>query len=445
MTMRIAQINDNQANTAQWDERALPRRLTQSIALAESPMPNLLLNGVALIGVMLAAFLIWSSITPIEEIAVASGQVVPSGYVQSVQHLEGGIVKQILVLDGQLVEKGQVLMRLDDTAAGADLGQMLARQKALKLQTSRLKKFSGATDASELTENEQQILTSMNEARDSQRGVLRDQISQKEKELQGLAATKSTINRNVALMQKENEIRQGLAEKGYGSRLMALTSERELNQMRGQLAETKNQENRARDAIREAQGRLQSLNADLKQQAMKSLGDVDAELSEVNQSLEKLQNTASRTEITAPVRGLIKGLAVHTVGAVAEQGKVLMEIVPVDEEMIVEAMVQPSDIGHITQGQAVKIKVSSYDYSRYGSTRGHLESVSATSFQTQDSQSFYKARIRLDKSFVGADPKRNAILPGMTVEADIVTGEKTVMRYLLKPIQVAMSGGFHER
>jgi HlyD family secretion protein/adhesin transport system membrane fusion protein len=149
--------------------------------------------------------------------------------------------------------------------------------------------------------------------------------------------------------------------------------------------------------------------------------------------------------LTAPVKGIIKGITVHTLGAVVESGEVLMEVVPVDEELIVEAMVLPNDIGNVHEGQKVEIKVSAFDFSRYGSVSGILKNVSASTFQNKDGNSFYKARISLAQNYVGKDNKHNLILPGMTVQANIITGQKTILQYLLKPIQNATEGAFHER
>lgn len=426
-------------------ESKLPKHLTQSIALEESSLPNVLHMGIMLIGATLTLFLLWAALTLVEEVASAVGEVIPSGHVQTVQHLEGGIAKEILVRDGDLVEKDQPLLKLDDTSTGADVGQIRAREKALALQAERLRRFTGnSVQRGELTEEENAILQSMEEAREGQRRVLQEQLAQKENLLQGLIGARFTLEQNVALMEKENEIKQTVAKKGYGSRLTALTSERELNGMKGRLQEASSQVQQAQDAIREAQSRLTSLKADLKQESMKNLGLVEAELAQVRKNLEKLEGTAGRTIITSPVRGVVKGFTIHTIGAVVESGKVLLEIVPVDSKIIVEAMVLPNDIGHLRPGQRVKVRVSAYEFSRYGSVPGTLENISATTFQTQDRHAFYRVRVKLDQTYVGNDPSRNLILPGMTVQADIVTGERSVLQYLLKPMYVASETAFRE-
>jgi len=451
MTHAILQANQNDgvmpAFRRFFNNDDTPRELTQSIALEEASVPNVLRTGVSVVGVLMVAFFLWAGIAKVEEIAVASGQVIPSGYIQSIQHLEGGIIRQIMVEEGQVVEKGQPLLKLDDTAANADLGQMLARHQSLQAQAARLQSFVNGTvnDTGKMTPEETAILASMQQARASQLNVINDQITQKQKELGALSATHSALEKNVGLLAKENSMYETMAAQGYGSKLMAMTSERELNQMRGQINENASQQRAAQAAIREAESRKVSLDADLKQEAMKNLGQVQAELAELDKSLNKLQGTANRTVITSPVRGIVKGLAVHTIGAVAEPGKVLMEIVPMDEKMVVEAMVSPSDIGNLRPGQDAKVKISAFDFSRYGSVHGRLESISASTFQAKEGENFYKVKIGLDQNYIGRDPSHNQITPGMMVQADIISGDKTILQYLLKPIHLAASTALHER
>lgn len=424
------------------------RRLTQSIALEESPVPGVLRTCVTVIGALIAGFIVWSYIAEIDEVASAPGQIIPSGYIQNVQHLEGGIVRDIQVREGDLVQAGQPLMKLDATGAESDLGQMKARQKSLQLQAERLKSFaaSGGENIPEsLSLEERAILASMVDARANQQKVLRDQIAQKQKELQSIISNRDALKKNVALMEKEHQITKEMSEKGATSKMDVMTSERELNALRGQYGSITNQEKQARDAISEFESRLSALDSDLRQDAMKTLGQVQAQLDEVHNAVTKLESTAQRTTITAPVSGIVKGLAVHTIGAVVEPGKVLMEIVPISGDLLVEALVSPADVGNLKVGQPVKVKVSAFDSSRFGSTPGKLKGVSASTFQNEQGKTFYRAHITLDQHHVGNDPARNLILPGMTVQAEIVTGEKTVLDYLLRPLHMVTQTAFRER
>lgn len=423
-----------------------PRRLTQSIALEESPVPGLLRTAVTVLSGLMALFIGWSAFASVEEVASAPGQIVPSGYIQDIQHLDGGVVREILVREGDMVERGQALLKLDATSADADLGQMKARQTALQLQVARLRQFAeGKGDAKGLSGDEKAILASMVEARRRQQDVLRDQLAGKQKELQANMANRDALQKNVALMQQEYQISQQMAAKGSGSKIDAMSAERQLNALQGQYNQAVNQVNQSHDAVSEMASRLQSLDADLNQEAMKNLGTAQAQLDEVDKQITKLQSAASRAVIAAPVRGIVKGLAVHTIGAVVEPGKVLMEIVPVNEELEVEALVSPSDIGNLKTGEPVKVKVSAFDASRYGSVPGTLQSISASTFQNEQGMTFYRARIRLARNYVGNDPSRNLILPGMTVQTEIITGDKTVLAYMLKPLNTAAQGALHER
>lgn len=420
-------------------------RISQSIALEEPSLPRLMHFSILLIGSLIALFVVWANFSIVEEVTVATGEVAPSGYIQDIQHPDGGVVREILIQDGDLVKAGQQLMRLDATNANADLGQMRARQTALSLQAARLRSYTGNHTAQQLPPEEQAILSSMEDARANQRNVVLDQILQKEKELAGLTASRAALQKNVALKQKEYSIYKSTQERGSSSQLMVLTSEQELNQLQGQLADTVSQENRARAAISEARNRLQSVDSDLKQDAMKTLGQVEAELAEINKSIARQEGAAERTTLAAPVNGVVKGLAVHTLGAVIAPGNVVMQIVPVDDEMIVEAMVPPGDIGNIKPGEKAKVKVATFDSSRFGHIDGKVTKISASTFQDEDGNSFYKARIKLDRNYVGNDPRKNKVMPGMTVQADIITGERTILEYLLKPIKNAADSAFHER
>ncbi len=435
---------------ANWlDNDDTPRALSQSIALEESHVPGILQTSIGLITGFMGIFLFWASLSPVEEVATASGQIIPSGYIQNIQHLDGGIIQDIMVEDGQLVEKGQPLLKLDATNAEADLGQMKSRQTTLRLQAERLRSFATGNLSNSknhtLTAEELEILRSMEESRATQQDVLRDQLAQREKELEGIKSTRAMLEKNVVLMKREYDINRRMTARGSGSQIQEMTSERELNALRGQLSETMSQEKRAYDGINEARNRLQSLDAGLKEEAMKTLGQVEGELAETTKSIAKLENTSQRTTITSPVRGLVKGLNVHTIGSVVEPGRVLMEIVPVEEELMVEALISPADIGNLEKGQEVKVKVSAYDFARYGNISGEIDKISASTFQSEDGQSFYKAKVKLSRNYVGTNIGKNQILPGMTVQADIVTGKKTVLEYLLKPIHQATQNAFQEK
>lgn len=437
-----------------FKEKTMPHQdtssaLTRSLALDELPPPYLYLGGSVIIGACLALFILWSAVTPVDEVASASGQVIPNGHVQMVQHLEGGIVRKILVTDGQQVEVGQILVILDPIHARTDLDRLKSRQNALQLQAERLRQFANEahyrpTSSKDLTDNERVILNSMEEARQKQKDVLHDQIAQKHKEITGIRAMRMTLNKNKTLVEQEHAMHAEMARNGVGSQLTAMTSRRELNQITGQVQELGSQEARAQDAVRELQSRLQAVDADLKQDTMKNLGLIEAELDDIHKSMMRAQDTLKRTQVVSPVRGIVKGLTLYTEGGVVEPGKSLMEVVPVEKELLIEAMLPPSEIGNVREGQPVKVKISAYDFSRFGNIEGWLDGISASTFQGEEGQTFYKVKIRLERNYVGNNPERHVIVPGMQAQVDIVTGDKTILQYLLKPVRVAMDKAFSE-
>ncbi len=404
-------------------------------------------KSVVITGSLMLAFLVWGHFTVFDESISASGQLLPAGHVQSVQHLEGGTISEIYVEDGELVDKGQQLLRLNGNSAQADLAQMHSRQDSLKAELSRLKTFSSPQTAGSplsLTDDEKAILTSMEQSRDRQRAVLDMQISQKKKEFLSLSLTKTMMNKNLHLLKHENGIKMSLAAKGFGSQLMAITSQRELNEAEAKFNDIVSMEARAQDALEEAKRKRQALDADLLQQAMKRYGEIQAQLAELSSSLTKLEDAAARTIITSPVRGYIKGLGVHTLGGVVEAGKLLLEIVPINTPLQLEAIIEPQDIARVHEGEKVKIKVSAYDYARYGYATGHVSNVSASTFQTAEGRAFYKTKIALDQPYIGNADSGARLSAGMTVDASIITGEKTVLQYLLKPVYTLSEGAFRE-
>lgn len=285
----------------------------------------------------------------------------------------------------------------------------------------------------------------MESARSKKRIVLEDKIAQHTQEMKRLKDNIVNQRENVRIIEKENAIRQDLVQKGISSQIVALESQRRLNEARGELKTSQNRVKEAEKQIAESRSRLESLDADLHEAALKELGQVETELAEIDETQSKMRLNLDRMEIRAPTRGLVKGLSTHTIGGVVGSGQLLMEIVPMRQELFVEAKIQPKDVGHIEIGQNVKVKVSSFDFARYGAVEGTITQISPATYSDEEGEVYYKGRISLTKHYVGDDPKRNFILPGMTVQADIKTGEKTVIAYLLKPIQIAREQAFSER
>jgi len=430
------------------------RLLAQSVVLEEAGVPGLVRLTVFAIAIVVSAFIVWSSFTEVDEVANAAGEVVPAGQLQSVQHLEGGIIAEIAVADGDLVEQGNVLVRLDPAGATAELKQMRARQAGLMLQAERLRAFAeerepdfsfAGPESADQAEDQRAIFDIQAASRNSQRAVLRNQIEQRQSGVALYREQEATLKQVMDILKQELDLRRPLVEKGLATRTEFLEVQREVTQAYGDYVKLQGEWQLAAKDLAEARSRLAELETTLREEALSEMGAVSAELAQVREAVAKLEDRANRLEIRAPVRGIVKGLQAHTVGGVIAPGAVVLEIVPMDKELIVEARVATTDVGHIEVGQPVTVKVLTYDYARYGGISGRLRSVSASTFVAEDETPYYKAVVELDRNFVVGDPNRNLVLPGMTVQADVKTGRKTLLQYLLKPVYSSIDEAFRER
>ena len=239
-------------------------------------------------------------------------------------------------------------------------------------------------------------------------------------------------------------MREKLTKKGLISRVVYLGTLQKLVNSRGMLRKNIGETARARQALAEAQEKRAHLDTELRSAALAEMGEVSAELAQLTSQFEKTRDQMARLEIRSPVRGVVKSLVPNTIGGVIAPGTLVAEIVPVESDLVAEVRIAPQDIGQLERGQEVSLRISAYDFYRYGGVAGTLEHISASTFQDDKGVPFYKGRIRLAAAHVGSDAADNTILPGMTVDADIRTGERTVLQYLLKPIFNSISDAFKE-
>lgn len=429
------------------------RYLSQAVQLEEAVNPSIIRMTMVTVSVAILSFIAWAAFTNINEVARTSGEVVPKGFQQVVQHLEGGIIREIKVHEGQKVEKGDVLVVIDGTGSQDDLNRALSKQTSLEMQEERLRAFAENrnpdfsrwhSDYGELVTNQETFFKSMTEASTEEKNVIQDQITQKRRTIQTLQAELDTARDSHDIAKNLYDRREELNRKGYASSVQLLETKQRLIDINGQIKQISNRISVSKAEISEFENRLKSLGASRKDQINERLDQIMAEKAQNFELVEKLQDQVNRLVIKAPARGLIKGLAVNTVGAVIQPGQTLMEIVPLDEKLIVQVRIPPQHIGHLKLGQKVQVKFSSFDFSRYGLVKGELEQVSATTFTGEKGERYYQGLVDLSQNYVGHNTQ-NVILPGMTVMAEIVTGEKTILEYLLKPIHVAMKTAFTER
>ena len=403
--------------------------------------------------VFVIGFIVWSTITPMKETAATHGQIIPSGSVHVVQHLEGGIISGINVRDGEVVEAGQVLLRLESAAAQAELDQLRARESALSIKAERLRAFvlgfdpdfSGGRAYPNLVDDERTILQLQKEARDTQRTVLMNRIEQRRAEIASLEGQRKNLQSQIGIINEQVEMHRDLEAKGMVSRMELLDNERTLIEVVGQLNTVIADITVARESLNEARSAIFELEASLGSDALEEMGSVSAELVQVRETMLKMQDRARRLEVTSPVRGVVKGMVTQTIGSVVPAAETIMEIVPIDDVMVAEVRIEPKDVGHLEVGQSAQVKVTTYDVARFGTVEGTLQRISATTFLDEREEPYYKGIVALGKPYVGENPDMNPILPGMVVDADVSTGSKSLLRYLLKPVFRSIDGAFSER
>lgn len=403
---------------------------------------------------LFGGFLAWAGHEPMAEAAMTIGQVVPRQTVLRVQHLEGGIVGAVLVEEGSRVAANDVLLRLRPEAAMAEEGQLRARRTALELQAERLRASSDgnvpdfAGLAIELTgihldNGQMAMFRAQQQALADREAVLTSRLDQRRAERAGLLGENTALDRRIAALRSEMSVYQQAYRDGLGSRVNMLRAQSELAEVEAERARVVGRLATVQAGIDEAEKQIAELLSSGREQLLDQLGQVRAQLAEVEEALGRARDRVSRLELRAPADGIVKGLAVKMAGEVISPGQVILEVVPSEGGIAVETRVSPRDVGSLAVGQAVKVKVTAFDFARYGAIEGTLEHISASTFLDENGQPYYKARVGLGQTWVGRP--ENALLPGMVVQADITTGEKTLLQYLLKPIYVALSQAFTER
>ena len=396
----------------------------------------------------------WAAIAKIKETTKALGEVVPIGSVHAIQHLEGGIIAAILVSEGDLVKRGQPLVRLDSTPVLADLEATRIRQISLRLKSERLRALAAGQPAAfqevpprfaHLVADQQAILDQHRRARDKQIRVLELKGQQREVELDVLLSEASKLRREVAILSKQRSTQEKLLNEKLVSNLVYFNTLREFNTISGELDEVVEKATRARRAIAEAGAKIAEFEAGQRDEALGELGAVRAELAEVDQSIVQAEDRAQRLEIKAPAYGIVQEVSVNTVGSVIAPGAAIAKVVPLDDELIVEARISPIDVGHVTIGDKATVKITTFDFARFGAIDGVVEKISPTTFKEQDGTVYYQALVRLEKNHVGHQSGKHMILPGMVAEVDILAGERTVLRYLLRPIYQSLDTAMTER
>lgn len=411
------------------------------------------------IAALVAVFLVWAAFAPIDEITRAEGRVIPTSKTQVIQSSEPGVVEAILARVGQRVNKGDVLMRLDSTPTETSLGEVSARRRALTAQAARLRiENSGDLTtryvcpdeieavAPQVCSNEANLMAARFGNLKQTVAVLESREKQRRLELAETRANMERITNNLALARKEHELLEPLAKKQIVPQTDFLRAQRDVSELEGQLASTTESIARIEAALEEARLQVEEATLRFRQDALAELTKVLAELSVTQQTARGAQDRVARTEIRSPVDGIVNSLAVNTLGAFVNAGGHVADVVPVDDNLLVEAKVKPADIAFIRPGQEATVKITSYDFSIYGGLGGIVEHVSADSIYDEEArETFYIVYIKSENAYLERDGKTYPIIPGMTSQVDILTGKKTILDYLLKPINKARQEALRER
>jgi membrane fusion protein, adhesin transport system len=424
-------------------------------ARMQGPSPRSMLLLFAVIAFFVAAF-IWADNAILDEVTRGDGKVIPSSQIQVIQNLEGGILEEILVSEGQIVDVGQTLVRIDDTGFSARVGEIQSNYLNLLGVISRLQAEAEGrgivfppellAEGKDISIREQSLFNARQAELQSQVSILRQQAGQKKQEIAEINGRLKQLNTSIDLTHEELAITQPLADKGIVPKVQLLQLKRELNSLVGDVSASTLALPRAKGALREANQRIQEKILNFRSLASQELSTRRGEYLALKQQILGARDRVSRTEVTSPVKGVVKELKISTVGGVVRPGQDIIEIVPIEDTLLVEARIRPADIAFLRPGQEATVKITAYDFSIYGGLPSKLERISAdTIIDEQSGESFYKIIVRTEQTYLQRGEERLPIIPGMVASVDTLTGRKSVLDYLLKPILKTRDKALKER
>lgn len=397
--------------------------------------------------------IVWATLARVDEVTRGDGRVIPSRQLQVVQSLDGGVVSEILVQEGQVVEAGQLLLKIDETRATSGVRESAAQGYALRARQARLRALAegsafkppaiqGDPDEQRILDEERRLYESRLAQLGTQLSINEQQLAQRRQELTEARARKSAADRALELSQQELARTRPLLATGAVSEVEVLRLQREVARARGESEQAGAQIARVQAAIGEAQRKTTETEQGFRNDSRKELAEVMGRLNALNEGAVALADKVEKSQVKSPVRGRVQRLLANTVGGVVQPGKDIVEIVPLDDTLVLEARVQPRDIAFISPGQSATVKFTAYDFSIYGGLDAKVENISPDTVIDERGNAYYMVRVRTQQSnFRDNLP----IIPGMTAEVDILTGRKTVLSYLLKPVLKAHAYALRER
>ncbi|QQG27511.1 HlyD family type I secretion periplasmic adaptor subunit [Pectobacterium carotovorum] len=436
------------------DEESLQTMPEVSRAMAEDS-PRSIRFTLWAIGAFFLFFILWAGLANIDEVTRGDGKAIPSSRLQKIQNLEGGIVTEVFIREGQVVNAGDPLLRLDDTRFASNVGETEADRLALLSRIERLNaEISGqelvlseeiTTQAPKIAAGEKELYNSRRQQLHNEISGLEEQFIQRQQELRDFSAKEIQFRNSLGLLQQEIKMSEPLIAEGAISKVEVLRLRRAEVETRGQLDSIKLSIPRAESAIKESENKIEETRSRYKSEALSQLSEAQTNLNKIAATGKALEDRVNRTLVVSPVRGIVQQVLVNTIGGVIQPGSDLVEIVPLDDKLLVEAKIRPQDIAFLHPGQDAIIKLTAYDYTIYGGLKGQLEQISPDTVTDKEGNSFYIIRLRTDKNYLGSADKPLLIIPGMVASVDIITGKKTILSYLLKPIIRAKAEALRER
>lgn len=399
---------------------------------------------------------VWANFAELDEVTVGNGRVIPSTELQVIQNLEGGILAAIHVHEGDVVRRNQILLTIDDTQAASKFREDQSRVYSLQSAIARLQGLASGEEpafSEELLAERPNLVASeliLYQARKREIAAsiqaLRDLVAQRQQELVEAQSRIDQLQGSEGLAHEELGILKPLVELGLKARIELVRLERQINDITGELATVRTSLPRIRSALSEARGRISERRAAFTGEVAAQLVEAQGQLASIAEVVSSAADRVRRTEIRSPVDGKVQQILINTLGGIIQPGQDLVEVVPIEDNLLVEAKIRPADIGFLSPGQDAVVKLTAYDFAIYGGLNATLVQISADTITDDDGESFYEIRVRTKRNFlVAKDGATLPIIPGMVVEVDILTGKKTVLAYLLKPILRARGRALRER
>lgn len=406
---------------------------------------------------LFAALITWAAYAEIDEATRAEGRIVPSRQTQVIQNLEGGILAELRVKEGERVKKGTLLLRIDNITSQAQYEKGRGEYFRLMGDIARLKaEIVGGTavlefpeelqrDAPEVAKSEQQLFQLRQEQLDEDRSILKRQVFQRQQELAELDSKINGLQRSLRLSEEEWQLNRPLEKSGAISRMEMIRLERAVTDLKSDLETNRLAKPRGQAALEEARRRLHARQLEFRAQAGIDLANQEARLAAIKELAVAEADRVSRMEVIAPTHGIIKRIHFNTIGGVIQPGEAIVEIVPVEEKLQVEAWVNPADIAFLRPGLLARVGITAYDPEIYGMLQATLTDISADTFSTERGESFFRIRLHTDSDGLEYEGRKLPIIPGMNASVDILTGKKTILDYLLNPLRKVRDRAFSER